>query len=345
MNSSKPMRNPFRIGTRRPLVSVIMPSFNHEDFVEAAVRSVLDQSLRDLEIIAVDDASTDGTLARLSGISDPRLSVVALRSNREAHGRNLALQRARGRYVAFQNSDDVWTPDKLERQVELLEAKRDSAACFTQVEIIGADGRPSPGTFLDGVFRSRALPRPEWLRLFFEAGNCLCISSALARADLVRRIGGFRGRLVQLGDYDLWVRLAAFGDLLMVEAPLTRMRHPGGGNFSLPSPGHLRLSTIEHAEVLLRFAEEMLARQLWNIFPETVDRAMVPGEAVLALALSVRDRSIAHDLFADHVIAAVLDDAAARSRAVSRYGTAFIHDFLALRAELETRRVTSGDAR
>ncbi len=337
------MRNPFRIGTRRPLVSVIMPSFNHEDFVETAVRSVLDQSLRDLELIAVDDASTDGTLARLSDIRDPRLRVVPLRSNREAHGRNLALQHARGRYVAFQNSDDVWTPDKLERQIQLLETKRDSAACFTQVEIIGADGQPAAGTFLDRLFRGSALPRVEWLRLFFEAGNCLCISSALARADLIRRVGGFRGRLVQLGDYDLWVRLAAFGDILMVEAPLTRMRHTGGGNFSAPSPGHLRRSTIEHTEVLLRFTEELLARQLSDIFPETVDRAMVPGEAVLALALSARGRSIPHDLFADHVIAAVLDDAAARSRAVNRYGTAFIHEFLALRAELETRRVTSED--
>jgi glycosyltransferase involved in cell wall biosynthesis len=331
------MRRLFGIGRKLPLVSVIMPSFNHEDFVEAAVRSVLDQSLGDLELIVVDDASTDRTLARLSAISDPRLRVIAMPSNREAHCRNLALQQTRGRYLAFQNSDDVWAPGKLERQVELLAASPGAAACFTQVEVIGPDGQPLTGTFLDGQFRRTGLPRHEWLRLFFEAGNCLCISSGVARADLVRKIGGFRGRLVQLGDYDLWVRLAGLGDLLVVEEPLTRMRHTGG-NLSAPSPAAVRRTMFEHAEVLLRFTEPTLARQLRDIFPETVDPAMGPEESVLALALSAQGRSVAHDLFADHVVGAVLDDATVRADAVKRYGAGFIHHFLALRANLETRR-------
>lgn len=338
------MRTLFGIGKKVPLLSVIMASFNHEPFVESAVRSVLGQSLGDLELIVVDDASTDGTWARLSSISDPRLRLMALPSNREAHGRNLALQQARGRYIAFQNSDDIWAPTKLEQQVALLEANRQAAVCFTQVNIIGADGLPLAGTYLDGIFRDSALPRLEWLRLFFEKGNCLCLSSAVTPANLTRRVGGFRGRLVQLGDYDLWVRLAGFGDLLMVEAPLTSMRHTGGGNLSAPASAAIRRSTIEHKEVLLRFAEDFLARQLADVFPETVDRRLTPDEAVLALALSARGRSVPHDLFADHVIGAVMDDAAARANAVQRYGAAFIRDFLTLRTRIETRHVAPGEA-
>ena len=319
-----------------------MASFNHEKFVEAAVRSVLDQTLGDLELIVVDDASTDGTLERLSRISDPRLRVIALQSNREAHGRNLALQQARGRYVAFQNSDDVWAPAKLEQQVALLEATRQTAVCFTQVEIIDTNGLPLSGTYLDGVFRTTALPRFEWLRLFFDKGNCLCLSSAVTRADLLRRLGGFRGRLVQLGDYDLWVRLAAIGELSMIETPLTSMRHTGG-NLSAPSPAVARRVAIEHTEVLLRFAEEPLAAQLADVFPEAVDPGLTPRQAALALALSVQGRGGAHDLFADHVIGAVLDDATARAAAVGRHGASFVQDFLARRTRLETRYVPTGD--
>jgi glycosyltransferase involved in cell wall biosynthesis len=289
----------------------------------------------------VDDASTDRTLERLSAIDDPRLRVIAMTANRAVHGRNLALREARGRYIAFQNSDDVWAPTKLERQAAILAANPQAAACFTQVGIIGIDGQPLSGTFLDGLFRSTALSRVEWLHRFFETGNCLCISSAAGRADLIRRAGGFRGRLVQLGDYDLWVRLAASGDLLMVEAPLTLMRYTGGGNLSGPRPDTGRRSAIEHTEVLLRFAEDPLAGQLHAIFPETVDQAMTPGEATLALALSARGRSVVHDLFADRVIGAVMDDAGARAAAVARYGVAFIHEFLALRTRLETRHVST----
>lgn len=333
------MRNLFRFGRNLPLVSVIMPSFNHEAFVEAAARSVLDQTLGDLELIVVDDASTDGTLARLHGIRDKRLTVIALAANREVHGRNLALRQARGRYVAFQNSDDVWAPAKLERQVERLARDRQATACFTQVGVIGTDGLPLSGTYMDGLIRDRGLSRIDWLRQFFERGNCLGISSGLTRTGLLRRLGGFRGRLVQLGDFDLWVRLAAYGDLAVVEAPLTQLRHTGS-NLSAPSPAIIRRATIEQVEVLLRFAAEPLVRQLRQIFPETVESGMRPGEAALALALSARGRSMAHDLFADRVIGAVMDDAAARARAVARHGTAFIQEFLALRAQLESRRAT-----
>ncbi|HJQ59319.1 MAG TPA: glycosyltransferase [Vineibacter sp.] len=320
-----------------------MASFNHEAFVATAARSVLDQSFTDLELIVVDDASSDGTLARVTSMNDPRLSVIPMTANRAMNGRNLALRQARGRYVAFQNSDDVWAPGKLAQQISLLSSRRDAAACFTQVEVIGGDDQPVSGTFLDGLFRNDALLRLEWLRLFFDAGNCLCISSAVVRTDLVRRVGGFRGSLVQLSDYDLWVRLATLGELLMVEAPLTRMRHTGG-NFGRPSPEGQRRSQIEHVDVLMRYAEFPLARQLHRIFPDVVDRRALPAEAVLALALSRRGRSLRHDLFADRIVARVLDDKAARARAVERHGTGFIHDFLAVRAQLETRLVSTGEA-
>src|SRR5262245_45660701 len=96
-----------------PLVSVVLPSFNHAPFVDQAVRSVLAQTIADLDLIVVDDGSTDDTADVVASVADPRLTLIRLPVNRARHSRNLGIHRARGRYVAFQNSDDVWLPGKL----------------------------------------------------------------------------------------------------------------------------------------------------------------------------------------------------------------------------------------
>ena len=103
-----------------PLVSVILPSYNHVDFVREAIESVLNQSFQNLELIVVDDGSTDGTPEQIEKIKDHRIQLIRLETNRMQHPRNLALGLAKGRYIAFQNSDDVWLPDKLSAQVEFL---------------------------------------------------------------------------------------------------------------------------------------------------------------------------------------------------------------------------------
>ena len=99
------------------LVSVLIPSYNHAPFVGRAVESVLAQTYSALEVIVVDDASTDGTATVVADIKDPRLRLIRNAKNGLRHPRNLALGLAQGKYVAFQNSDDVWLPEKLERQV------------------------------------------------------------------------------------------------------------------------------------------------------------------------------------------------------------------------------------
>lgn len=107
--------------THRPLVSVILPSFNHAQFVTEAVNSVLNQTVKELELIVVDDGSTDGTAEIVAAMRDPRLQCIVLKDNRRLNPRNVGLNLARGQYVAFQNSDDRWEPTMLEKQIALLE--------------------------------------------------------------------------------------------------------------------------------------------------------------------------------------------------------------------------------
>lgn len=110
-----------------PLVSVIMPSFNAERFIAEAIDSVLSQTVEDWELIIVDDASTDATATIAAGYQrrDPRIRLLAQTTNRgAASARNRGLDAARGKLIAFIDSDDIWYPDKTAKQIAALERRR-----------------------------------------------------------------------------------------------------------------------------------------------------------------------------------------------------------------------------
>lgn len=127
-----------------PEVSIITPSYNSEKTVEATIRSVLGQTFRDWEMIIVDDCSTDQTLMKLAAaeFADERIHTVFLAENSgAAAARNAALDLARGRYIAFLDSDDCWKPEKLEKQLNFMK-KNGYAFSFTGYEYISQDGEP-----------------------------------------------------------------------------------------------------------------------------------------------------------------------------------------------------------
>lgn len=125
-----------------PLVSVIIPVFNGERFITETISSVLAQTIADIEVIVVDDCSADGTAEMVERIArdDPRILF-----RRQPHNmgvaltRNYALNLARGRYIAYLDSDDLWMPEKLERQIAFMTDAR-KGACFTSYETIEEDG-------------------------------------------------------------------------------------------------------------------------------------------------------------------------------------------------------------
>ena len=106
------------------MISVVLPVYNRRNTVGRAVESVLRQTVQDIECIVVDDASTDDTTAVLAEISDSRLRIIHLTENSGAcHARNVGVQAAKGEYIAFQDSDDCFHPDKLARQLAFLQEK------------------------------------------------------------------------------------------------------------------------------------------------------------------------------------------------------------------------------
>jgi glycosyltransferase involved in cell wall biosynthesis len=315
---------------RRPVVSVIMAAYNHAPFVASAVSTVLAQSLAELELIVVDDGSSDATPDIVAAIRDTRLRLVRLPLNRAVHPRNHALGLARGRYVAFQNSDDEWLPEKLARQVAALERDRGLSACFTAAALIDAAGEPLAGSWADGLFTTLNRPPAAWLRQFFDIGNCLPLPSVLVRRGQLAALGGFRASLVQLADFDLWIRLAALGGFNVLPDGLTRVRIVGDANLSAPKPANLRRMQLELPVALERFLAPPLLALFKPIFPELPDPGTEGGRKV-ALALRALGRGGAGAAFADRAIAGVLEDPRQRAEAVAAHGAGFIHGFIARR--------------
>ncbi|MBN2644201.1 MAG: glycosyltransferase [Desulfuromonadaceae bacterium] len=189
------------LSKREPDVSVLLPVFNGERYLSAAIDSVLRQSHRNLELILVDDASTDGTAEIIRCQTDARIRPIRQPENGGVvKALNTALQRAKGRYIARIDTDDLWRPEKLARQLELLRARPEIALCgcfYTQIDALGR------------LIREVELPvSPEenYLQLFVR--NTFVHSGVVFNAQVVRDLGGYSPDWLHIEDYALWLAIA-----------------------------------------------------------------------------------------------------------------------------------------
>lgn len=200
-----------RVAETAPRVSVVMTSYNHGQYVLEAANSVLDQTMGEFEFIVVDDGSSDDSLDTLARITDPRLRVYRLAHNQGAAAAlNIAIQQARSELIAVINSDDIWEPTKLARQLEVMEAKPHLGAVFTGVRFIGSDGDPLVPEAIpewNTVFRQPNRSQAQWLRYFLTNGNCLCHPSVLIRRAFYVEYGLYDNGLRQIPDLQRWITL------------------------------------------------------------------------------------------------------------------------------------------
>lgn len=198
-----------------PRVSVIIPAFNAAGCVRRAVDSVLGQSFQDVELLVVDDGSTDATRAILAEYGN-RVRLLARENGGPAAARNHGLHHARGEYVAFLDADDYWIAEKLERQVELLDTQPAVGFCSTATQVVNSAGRPAG----DWPCRPDAGPLPD---ILFQHGTVISgsTSGVLARRHLIEAIGGFDPVLRGFEDPDLWIRLAAITRYACIPEALT----------------------------------------------------------------------------------------------------------------------------
>lgn len=322
--------------SRKPLVSVRIPSYNHEAYIGACIKSILAQTFGDFEIVIVDDCSTDRSVEVIKSFRDPRIRLEVLPRN---CGMNVAVERCvelcRGKYIANISSDDMWEPLKLEKQVAFLENHRSYDAVFTDVNFIGDEGVVLTNNDHPyfGVFDSTNRTPSQWLRRFFYSGNCLCNPSVLIRASVYRALHCQDKRLVSLSDFDLWVRFSLRGHRLWVlDEKLTLFRILGSeGNLSAATSGNRNRGAFEYKQILSNFLNIQDPWQLIEIFPECLAygspvRTTIPYFLGI---LAVRQGSDYHRLWGCEAIFTLLGNPHAARELERRYDFRYV-DFLAL---------------
>lgn len=201
--------------------SVILPTRNRRALLTTTLRSVLGQGDVELEVIVVDDASTDDTPEVLGALDEPRVRVLRNEASVGPNAaRNLGARAAEGRWVAFVDDDDLWAPDKLAAQLRAAEetgrdwAYAGSVNVNEQLEVVHGIPPPSPKHVVAEVRRYNPIPA--------SASNVAILRTSFAAA------GGFNDELRTCEEWDLWIRLADAGPPAWVPEPLVAYRmHPG----------------------------------------------------------------------------------------------------------------------
>jgi glycosyltransferase involved in cell wall biosynthesis len=181
-------------------VSVVIPTYNRSELLKKAVYSLQLQRHQNLEIIIVDDCSTDDTEAVVGDMHDPRIKYIRHPINKGgSEARNTGIKHATGNYVGFLDSDDQWLPDKLEKQLAIFTSNPDVGAVYTGVKL-----------FDDRQIIKEIVPRyrGDILPMLIES-NCIdTTSSVLVKTALLHEINGFESALPSCQDWDLYLRLS-----------------------------------------------------------------------------------------------------------------------------------------
>lgn len=202
----------------KPKVSVIVPAYNSEAYMADALRSVLAQTYKNYEVIAVDDGSIDGTL-RLAKSFEPWVKALTKQNGGPASARNLAISNSQGDYLAFLDSDDVWVADKLEQQAAFLDENRDVGLVYGEALMFteNNDEKKVGG-------RIGYTTDPSFRLLLF--GDYIPNSTVMIRRACVEKVGLLNEsrKLIGVEDYEYWMRIAKHFRMAGIPRPLAYYR-------------------------------------------------------------------------------------------------------------------------
>lgn len=240
MNTSNPSQS--------RLITVLIPAFNAGKTIERALRSVLAQRLESFEIIVVNDASTDDTVAVIEHLGIKELRLITLQKNLgECGAMNTGLGLACGKYIAFLDADDEWLPGKLEKQINLLE--QNPKMVFATCGCLFVDELGDP--LREFGLHPPSQPQDIWRHLL--GASCVAKPCVVARAAVIKATDGFNLSLRVAGDQDMWIRLAAQGDVGFVEEILVTVHD---------TPGSL---TKVHAQRIADFVLPMVRNRIEHL--------------------------------------------------------------------------------
>lgn len=228
-----------------PLVSVVIPAFNAARVIARAVHSVLEQDWQPIEVIVVDDGSTDGTVEAVEALGAPELRVIRQANTGAAAARNRGIRESRGAFVAFLDADDTWLPGRLTRTVEPMLADPAIGLCYCRAWREPEGGGPRRLMHAEAVARLHpcGIYPPRYI----------CTPAATVRREVLDRVGLFDESMTNLEDVDLFIRLAEVCGVQEVPEPLVV-------SYEQPQSLRTRCSPDERARLMIRVTERALAR-------------------------------------------------------------------------------------
>ena len=270
-------------------VSVWLTSYNHGELLRESIESVLNQTYQDFEFIIVDDCSTDHSQEIIKEYVEkyPRIKAILHEKNIGRGGLAEALEDLEGDYVAILHGDDKWNEKKLEAQVAVLDSRPEVAACFTGVTVIDDDGNAYVGNHAyANVFSMENKSRYEWLRYFFDRGNCLCHPSLLIRKEVYTKYQLFASGLNSLPDLSQWIKVCFHAEIYIVPEKLTYFRvHQDESNESGETAGKQKRLFLEEYFLYKEYLKIKDVDTLLKIFPEGA-QYVINGQCTIEYALA-----------------------------------------------------------
>lgn len=205
------------IPVSRPKVSVVIPTYNSEQFIRQTIDSVFNQSYHDFEVIVVDDGSSD-RIDRIISSYGSRLTYIRKKNEGISVARNTGIAQAQGEYIAFIDHDDIWLPEKLEEQMALLEDNKAIGLCFSDAYIISEGGERSRNLFKicpphSGIVFKQLLQE-----------NFIPVLTVVVKKEVFKKIGLFNPHYKIAEDWDLFLRITKQYPVAFINRPLAEYR-------------------------------------------------------------------------------------------------------------------------
>lgn len=311
--------------TSQPLVTVSVVTYNHAPFIKACLDSILTQTYENLQVIVVDDCSTDQTADIVRAIRDPRVRLVTKPKNKGvSDSTRTYLNLAIGEYIATMCGDDTMaTPVKIEHQLRFLKDNPRYQAVFSNVGYIDEQGAPltvvKRHSFLFDAERlftgsTTIQGRAAFLRYFFDRGNTLCGPTLFADMVVFKTLGPFDPRFEQLQDFDMWVRMLIHGfEFAVLPERLVNYRVlKNNMNLSAPTPKKMRKIMYEQPKILENYLAITSLELFLEIFPEYASDGAAPDVRLIPFYLAqaaLKRGTPEHRKFAVQALHTLLNDA------------------------------------
>ncbi len=273
-----------------PRVSILIPTHNRADYLSTALDSAFHQTFSELEIIVVDDGSTDNTAEVLCKYTDSRLQLIRQKNHGVSAALNTAWRAAHGEFVAMLGSDDEMLPQQVETLLNRIEREPSFGMIYGRAQAMDAHGNSLPQLYGTPL----KFPNDSLSSILY--ANCVCTIAALTRRALIEQAGGFNENLLANEDWDLWIRLAERCQFGFCDEILARYRlHPqsltGSGSRQYETVVAGRIGLIERYFASPRVPPNALAIKslaLRNVYMDATIRYLTIGKQRAAFSTFLR---------------------------------------------------------